>query len=173
MVRICQQLLSVASGATFDLSLLQTLLGSRPSVWELPSHFSIPLCNFSPLTTPCKTFSCPAGFAGGAADAAHADDTATAADWRSPEEGGGRRPRWEEAEISGKKPSRCHALQTEEEGLGDVTGKESRRAHPDKHAASGASHCLHPWRHRGALCAWLTVPLGLPPHSQLLAGAQA
>lgn len=54
MVRICQQLLSVASGATFDQSLLQTLLGSRPSVQDFPSHFSIPLCNFSPSPPPAK-----------------------------------------------------------------------------------------------------------------------
>lgn len=48
MARICQQLLSVAPGAAFDLSLLQTLLGSRQSVRNSPSHFSIPFCNFPP-----------------------------------------------------------------------------------------------------------------------------
>lgn len=85
----------------------------------------------------------PLGFTSGTADAAHSDNTAASAHRGSPEEGGGWRPRWEAAKISGKESSGCHTLQTEEEGLGDVTGKESRRTHPDKYAASGVSYCLY------------------------------
>lgn len=95
--------------------------------------------------------SCPAGLTSDTTDAANPDNTAAPAHRRPPAKGGGRGSRREAEEISGTEPGSCHPLQTEEEGLGDVTGKESRRTHPDKHAASGAGHCLFS-RDSKALC---------------------
>lgn len=111
----------------------------------------LPLPNTSfpiPITS---SLSVPAGFTSNTTDAANPDNTATPAHRGAPAKGGGRGSRREAAEISGTEPGSCHPLQTEEEGLGDVIGKESRRTHPDKHAASGAAHGVFP-RDSKALC---------------------
>jgi hypothetical protein len=94
-----------------------------------------------PITS---SLSVPTGFTSHTTDAANPDNTASPTHRRTPAKGGGWGSWWEAAEISGKEPGSRHSLQTEEEGLGDVTGKESRRTHPDKHAASGVGHCLFP-----------------------------
>lgn len=124
-------------------------LQRRPGFLPLPDVF------LPHPVTPSLSF--PAGFTSDATDAANPDDTAAPAHRGAPAKGGGRGSWWEEAEISGTKPSSRHPLQTEEEGLGDVTGKESWRTHPDKHATSGAGHCLSP-RDSKALCAGTSRP---------------
>lgn len=105
------------------------------------------MCVFSGLESELAFLLGPA-LTSSTANAALSDNTVPSAHGRPTQAGGGRGSRREAAKVSGKEPSSCHAVQTEKEGLGDVTGKESRGTHPDKHAASGVyctasqSHCL-------------------------------
>lgn len=116
---------------TFEM--LTRAMDSAALSTSTPPWVSVP----SPTCHPSFCF--PAGFTSHTADAANPDNTAAPAHRGAPAKGGGWGSGWEEAEISGTEPGGRHPLQTEEEGLGDVIGKESWRAHPDKHAASGAA----------------------------------
>lgn len=139
----------------FDL--LTKAIGSLCFVFQHQLGFPLsPARSFSVPIPPLRLV--PTGLTSDTTDAANPDNTAAPAHRGAPAKGGGRGSRREAAEISGTEPGGCHPLQTEEEGLGDVTGKESRRTHPDKHAASGAGRCLFP-RDSKALC---TVGISCP-----------